>query len=199
MQRVATTGICRQQRNHEVQPAPETGGPRHRAGAVGAVRGAGADLEVRPRAPALGPVPSGNGGRADRRRPGPPRGSQGQAARRSLRRLQRDRGVGGDGAPGRVGDVAERDPVRSAARGGALAPTPLSRAGRGRKTPFSPGSRQHEITTRRPHWGPLGDTGAPLPLSLARTRPGGPLGAASRPNGTTTMGHGRSSLRGLGG
>ncbi len=103
---------------HAVQPAPEARGPRHRPGAVGAVRGAGADLEVRPRAPALGALPRGDGAGADRRGAGPARGPEGEAAGRSVRRLQGDRGAGGEGAPDRLGRVAERDPVRPAAHGG---------------------------------------------------------------------------------
>src|SRR3990172_3716970 len=67
---------------HPVQPAPEARGPRHCAGPVGAVRGAGPDLEVWPRAPAVGALPSPPPGRADRCRPGPARGPPGQAARR---------------------------------------------------------------------------------------------------------------------
>jgi hypothetical protein len=51
---------------HDVQPVPEARGPRHRAGAVGAVRGPGADLEVWPGAPPLGAQPRGNGSDADR-------------------------------------------------------------------------------------------------------------------------------------
>ena len=50
--------------DHQVQPAPEARGARHRAGGVGPVRGDRADLEVRAPTPALDPGP--------RQRWGPP-------------------------------------------------------------------------------------------------------------------------------
>ena len=130
---------------------------------------------------------------------GPARRPEGEAPRQSLRRLQGDRRTCGESAPDRLGRVAERDPVRPAADGWAPAAAALSGGAPDWKTSSSPGSRQRDTTTWRPQWGPPGDTGAPLPLSSARTRPGGPLGAASRPDGTTTMRHGRSSRSGLGG
>jgi transposase len=52
----------RDRRHRLVRPvlsAPEARGPRHRPGAVGAVRRTAADLQVRPGAPALGVVPCG--------------------------------------------------------------------------------------------------------------------------------------------
>ena len=143
---------------HAVLPAPEARGPRHRPGAVGPVRGAGADLEVRPRAPALGALPRGDGDGADHGGAGPPRGPEGQAAGRSVRRLQGDRRVGGEGAPGRVGGLAERDPVRSHA-GRAGSGASRAEAAPGAQQSSSPGSWQRDTTTwRRPrataggHW-----------------------------------------------
>ena len=64
--------------------------------------------------PPLGALSRGDGAGADGGGPGPARGLEGQAAGRSLRRLQGDRGVGGEAAPGGLGGVAERDPVRPA-------------------------------------------------------------------------------------
>ena len=132
------------------------------------------------------------GAGADGGRPRAARGLQGEAPGRSLRRVQGRRGIGREAAPGRVGRVAERDPVRSHAGGGAPAAGPLS--GRRRHSDVFPGeqaARLHNVAaaTRRPRR----DTGAPLPLSSARTRPGGSARAARRPDGTTTMGHERSS------
>ncbi len=70
-----------------------------------------ADLQVRAEPAALGAVPSRDGSRANGRRPGSARGPPGEAARRSVRRFQGHRRVGREGAPDRLGRVAERDPV----------------------------------------------------------------------------------------
>jgi hypothetical protein len=87
-----------------------------------------------------------------------------------------------------VGRVAERGAVRAPAGRGAPAATPL-RARQGR-LPRGAGSA---IAQRGgPARGPRGDPGAPLPLSAARTRPGGSRTAARRSDGTTTMGRERS-------
>jgi hypothetical protein len=51
--------------------------------------------------------------------------------------------------------------------------------------------RQRKCIGEAPGGDLAGDTGAPLPLSAARTRLGGPLGAARRPDSTTTMGRER--------
>jgi len=122
-----------------------------------------------------------------------------QAAGRSLRGLQGDRRVGGEGAPDRLGRVAERDPVRSHADRRALPPAALSGDSPDWKIPSSPGSRQRDITTWRLLPETAGGHWRAAPLSRARTRPGGPLGAASRPDGTTTMGRERFPWGGLGG
>ncbi len=57
---------------YEVLSAPEARGPRHRPGPVRAIRGAGPDLQARPRTPPLGALPRGGGGRADRGHVGQP-------------------------------------------------------------------------------------------------------------------------------
>ena len=121
-------------------------------------------------------LPRRAGDRADRSEAGPARRPEGEAPRRSLRWLQRDRRAGAESAPGRVGGLAERGPVRPAADGWAPAAAALSNGAPAWKTSSFPGSRQRDTTTWRPHWGPPRDTGTPLPLSSARTRPGGSLG-----------------------
>jgi hypothetical protein len=95
-----------------------------------------------------------------------------------------------------VGRVAERDAVRSQTGGRAPAASPLTGPARAHgRLPRGVGSATPQ---RGGPLGPPGDTGAPLPLSAARTRPGGPLEAASRPDGTTTMGRERALGSGLG-
>jgi hypothetical protein len=90
--------------------------------------------------------------------------------------------------------VAERDPVRPAPHGRTPATGPLSSgADLQHRLPRGVGSAS---MLRGGPMGPPGDTGAPLPLSRARTRPGGPREAARRPDGTTTMGRERSPGRG---
>ena len=97
--------------DHAVQPAPEARGPRYHPGADRQVRRPVADLQMRAQPPPLGALPRGDGTRADHRGPGPPRGLEGQAPGRSLCRLQGHRRAGGEGAPDRLGRVAERDAV----------------------------------------------------------------------------------------
>ena len=69
----------------------------------------------------------------------------------------------------------------------------------GKQRPPSQGVGSATPQRGGPNRGPRRDTGAPLPLSPARTRPGGPREAARRPDGTTTMGHESSLGSGLGG
>jgi transposase len=95
-------------------------------------------------------VSRGDGARAHHRGPGPPRRLESQAAGRSVRRLQGDRRVGGEGAPGRVGRVAERGAVRSHAGGGAPAPAALRAVGRHRVIfPGELAARHHNVAA---HW-----------------------------------------------
>ena len=62
-------------------------------------------------------------------------------------------GVGGESAPGRVGGLAERDPLRPATDGRTPAPAALSGGSPAWTPASSPGSRQRDITTWRPHPG----------------------------------------------
>ena len=182
---------------HAGQSAPEARGARHRPRAVGAIRGAGADLEVGPRTPPLGARPRGGRGGADGRRPGAARRLQSQAPRRPLRRLQGHRGVGGEAAPGRGGRGAERGAVRSHAGGWAPAAGPLT--GRPRVGAMSsPGSRQRDCTTWRPHTGPAAGPRRAAPALVSPDQAGGVPRAARRPDGTTTLGRERSRWSGLG-
>ncbi len=110
---------------------------------------------------------------------------------------------------GRLGRVPERDPVRAAARRGPPAAAALSGRAADQKTLSSPGSWQRDIPTWQLPLETAGGTGARLPshsrqpglgfVASSAERPGGPLVAASRPDGTTTIGHERLPGRGLGG
>ncbi len=135
---------------HAVQPAPEARGPRHRAGAVGPVCGAGADLEVWAEPPPLGAVSRRHRGRPDGGGSGPARGPEGQAAaaiatpgsRRSSN--WRRSSSGSSGACGGVGPRTIPG-GRAGSSGRPADPRP------GAPQTSSPGSWQREHTTwRRP-------------------------------------------------
>jgi hypothetical protein len=94
------------------------------------------------------------------------------------------------------GGLAERRPVRPAVDGWNAAAGPLRAVGRS-KDVFPGEEAARSMPRGGPCGGSPGDPGAPLPLSRARTRPGGSRTAARRSDGTTTMGRERSPRSGL--
>ncbi|MBI4574179.1 MAG: IS110 family transposase [candidate division NC10 bacterium] len=93
--------------DHEVLSAPEACGTGYHLGGDGELDGDGADLEVRPAAPALGPLPSSPRRVPESRVARPARGDDRQAERGPARLLQGDRRVGGETPAPRLGRLAE--------------------------------------------------------------------------------------------
>jgi hypothetical protein len=116
---------------HAVQPAPEARGPRHRAGAVRAVRGAGAALEVWAEPPPLGTRPRRRWESRGPRRGGPdsrPSKPSGRAIASPASRRSwswRPRCSGSSGASGGAGPRT----IRSAREGFGGSPAERRRAG----------------------------------------------------------------------